>query len=379
MAMLSVVFIIVGVAAVIVISRRITAPIALIRDECLKMASGDLRERPVRVKSEDETGELAEGFRLMKDNLSALIKKVKTGSEHLSYSSSELQDGARDAAAAAESVSRAMTDVAERTREQADSTKSVRSIASEMSGITQGVLATVIEVSNIASDASENAKDGQLAAKQAMDQMEEIGRGSSSVKSAVVELAESYEEISEIVNLIASVAKQTNLLALNAAIEAARAGEHGRGFAVVAEEVRTLAGSSNSAAARIAALIASNQSKMNQAVDAANSAESGISAGIDVVDSAGKIFSGIASAIISLSDQIRGMSSSIQRITEGNGSLADLISDIDDAGTKNITDVEGVTANTEEQLAMSEEFSSACSSLALLASELEEEVTNFQL
>jgi methyl-accepting chemotaxis protein len=280
---------------------------------------------------------------------------------------------------AAESVSRAMADIAERTRTQADSTQSVHSIADDISGLTQNVLATVIEVGNIASEASENARNGQSSVKKAMEQMEEIGRGSSAVKNAVAELAEGYKEIGEIVSLIASIAQQTNLLALNAAIEAARAGEQGRGFAVVAEEVRKLAESSNSAAAQIATLIANNQDKMGQAVDAAKSAESGISAGIDVVGSAGSIFSGIASAIISLSDQIHGMSSFIEKIAEGNGSLAALISGINDISMKNITDVEGVTASTEEQLATTEEFSSACGGLAGLASDLEDEVANFQV
>jgi methyl-accepting chemotaxis protein len=379
MTAISAVFVVVGVAFVIVISGRVAAPIALIRDECLKMANGDLRERAVNVRSEDETGELANGFALMRDSLSVLIKKVKSGAEHLASSSMELQMGSQSAATAAESVSRAMVDITERTQTQADSTKNVHSIANEISGITQNVLTTVIDVGNIASEASENARDGQSSVKKAMEQMEEIGRGSSSVKDAVVELADGYKEIGEIVNLIASIAQQTNLLALNAAIEAARAGEHGRGFAVVAEEVRSLAESSNSAAAQIATLIANNQDKMSQAVDAAKSAESGISAGIEVVDSAGRTFSGIANAIISLSDQIQGISSSVEKITEGNGSLASLISDINDISVKNITDVESVTANTEEQLATAEELSSACSDLARLASEMEEEVANFQV
>ena len=378
MAAISALFVTVGIVFVIVISNRVSAPIALIRDECLKMADGDLRDRPIDVTPGDETGELAGGFIQMKGNLSALIKKVKSGAEHLASSCSELQMGSQRATTAAESVSRAMTDIAGRTRTQADSTRNVHAIADEISGITQDVLSTVIDVGNIASDASGNAKEGQSSVRKAMEQMGEIGKGSSSVKDAVTALADGYNEISEIVTLIASIAQQTNLLALNAAIEAARAGEHGRGFAVVAEEVRNLAESSNSAAQQIAALIAENQDKMSQAVEAAKSAESGIADGIDVVGSAGRIFSGIASAIISISEQIQGMSSSIEKIADGNGNLASIIREIDDVSTKNLTDVEGVTANTEEQLATTEEFSAACDGLARLASDLEEEVANFR-
>jgi len=63
------------------------------------------------------------------------------------------------------------------------------------------------------------------------------------------------KEMSNMIAVIAKIARQTNMLALNASIEAARAGQHGKGFAVVAEEVRNLAKSSNESAEKIAALV----------------------------------------------------------------------------------------------------------------------------
>ncbi|WP_115672727.1 MULTISPECIES: methyl-accepting chemotaxis protein [Rhizobiaceae] len=249
--------------------------------------------------------------------------------------------------------------------EIASSTSMVRNGASEMTNATDNLskrteqqAATIEQTAAALDQVTTTVKNSTERANEASAMM--VATRGGAEKSAIVvkdaiaamdEIANSSNQIGQIINVIDEIAFQTNLLALNAGVEAARAGEAGKGFAVVAQEVRELAQRSASAAKEIKTLVTTSSSH--------------VSNGVALVNQTGK-------ALMEIEGQVLKVTDLIGEIVTASKEQSTAISEINSS-------VNQLDRVTQENAAMAEETTAACRALKEEALTLDSVVTRFKI
>jgi methyl-accepting chemotaxis protein len=199
--------------------------------------------------------------------------------------------------------------------------------------------------------AAQSAANAGSLVESTVTAVQESGIVMEQAVEAMKTIAQSSENIRQIIALIDGIAFQTNLLALNAGVEAARAGEAGRGFAVVADEVRALA---------------------LRSARAAKDVETQIMTSVAQVQSGVGLVANVENRLGHISDQVEELGTLVISISESSQRQAASVDQINRA-------MQGLEQTTQHNTAMAEEATAACVSMARNASMLRSEVEKFDL
>ena len=339
---------VVVVIGVLIISRSVARPLAVITATIKRVAEGAENVEVPHTDRADEIGALARAIRIFQgamDGNRSLNSRVLQDSKAREQRAEHIEASVEAFRVAIGGVLRAVTDNASAMRDTAQSISRVASDASARavaaSGATEQASSNVNAVAGAAEELSASVEEIGRQVRQSSGMVEQAGLRTEKSITEIESLAAATQRIDGVLTLIQAIAEQTNLLALNATIEAARAGEAGRGFAVVAHEVKALAGQTAKATAEIGQNVGMIQTSTRNAVDAVR--EIG-----NAVRDINEVTSNIAGAVGQQDAATREISANAQLAARGNETLVANIGSLSDAiGETSKTATSVLSASTE--------------------------------
>ena len=261
------------------------------------------------VNSEDEIGQVSINFNAFISLLRETVLEVIAVCEPLMENSTRLVQGMERAERA--------------TTKQTTDADVVKQSMEEMKQSVGDISQSAASASNAVQTAEKEVDQSRAQVKMSVNASRTLSDEINIAANTINKLADDTKNVSQILNVITSIAEQTNLLALNAAIEAARAGEHGRGFAVVADEVRELASRTAQSTNEIRELLSTLSVAANESVSAMTSARDMATDNASAAEQTGVSIEKIAEQIL----EINGMNSQIAAATEEQTSVAAMVVD----------------------------------------------------
>lgn len=336
-------------AAVYIIVKITHKPLIALIEKVKEIARGNLDVK-IEVSANDEIGQLSQVFNDMVAELKKIVHNVKSASEAMFVTSSDLNENSGK-------MSTAVTI-------QADKTAQIAASIAEMTQAIGNIVQNVSSIGDSSAFTVKVAKEGAEVVEKTIYEVKEIERTVSESSKFMNSLGVRSRQIGEIANVIDDISDQTNLLALNAAIEAARAGEHGKGFAVVADEVRKLAEKTSKATKEINVMIRAIQDETESTVQSMEESLVRVGSGVDYSTRAGASLDAIVKSVNELQSLVHTISSATEEMSAG----ADRVS----------SDIDSIASSSRSTFASTGMVAASTSGLITEAKRLTESVEQFK-
>ena len=336
-----------------IVGKRMAKPLVKLGNVVEQMAEGNLNASFDGVKdSNDEIGLIKVRMQHMATMLSDIVEKIREASDHMTASSSELNETSEQTLSANGEISRAVQDVAEGSTNMATSILDINDNLGTMSSETQVIDSSVHEIKKqaaIVQESSQMMSDKMRNMRESSVRMDE---GIATISERIRKVNEVVDKVREIVSVIEEISGQTNLLSLNASIEAARAGDAGRGFAVVAEEIRVLSDNTSEQLENIKQIISELISECSECVKASENIVEDNAAQKEEIGYVLTEFGTLDEQIGLTADKAEEIKKLVETMVELNGNITQSSGGLTDVSSANAAATEEMTANIEELNAM---------------------------
>ncbi len=338
------------------IIRSLSAPMSALIERIGNLADGDYDTATPHTNLRDELGRLANAQETLRERLSearALEAHSRTENENRVRRAETLETLINEFEGDVARSVEALGNAGERLKSSSSSVSSITNAVGERANTAAASThESAASVQTVASSAEELAASIGEILRAAQETSNGVSEATEQSDAAQVELRAMIEAVSgmtDLLSTISGVAEQTNLLALNATIEAARAGEAGKGFAVVAEEVKALAGQTQSLTEQIGAQIEALRTRSDSVAQSAGQ----IGSALDGIR-------GQATATTSTAEQqtaaVREISASAQDAATGAGDSSQGVQEISDAIAGAVEEVHAVKDVADQVDASSSEL-----------------------
>ncbi|MGI9878419.1 methyl-accepting chemotaxis protein [Vibrio chagasii] len=240
--------------------------------------------------------------------------------------------------------------IAQLTETQQQSTEMIATAMTEMASSANNVADSAGDTARNTDEADKQSQHTQRLIHNTVDNIQGLAGQLGTASEAVANLDNDVNNIVKVLDVIGDIAEQTNLLALNAAIEAARAGEQGRGFAVVADEVRNLAGRTQSSTKEIQLMINNLQDGSRNAIQTMEVCAATSQSTVTESQNASEALQQIVIALESISSMSHQIATAAAEQTQVSDDISKRINMIEESGNQ-LSNVVTESHNSTQTLA----------------------------
>ncbi len=339
---------------------------------------GDLTQK-IKLKREDELGELAEYFNVFMGNISQIIRNTVGLVKEMNVSLEEAAITSEEINASGDEINNAMQNITANLEIQEKAYSETHTTIDQVTVTALGITKKANEACVISARAQEVSQEGGEAIRETSVIVNQISEKMAAIEERIQRLNNSSQGILEFVNSIRVIARMTNLLSLNAAIEAARAGESGKGFSVVAEEVRRLAEKTTLASGQIQALVAGIQTETVEISEATRQGTEVVQIGCRMIDRTRGAMDNIVLGAKTTTEVTETISQSLHQQSNYMKKMIQQMQNVRVILKNNFSATQSVAASVEEQTASLEQITSALQRLAENGRQVTKTVVEFKI